>query len=626
MTIAAAAVASQTVVGSLATATFGVVPGSGHVLLALVTNNGLLSLLTREPGWTLLTQELADHGSGYFGSAVLVKVCGPSESATQTPAHTSGSTTLTCQIVRYTGFSTSSPVLVAASFEDLSTAGKTSPLVTPTAGVEILVFGAAHNSNAGASWSGEQVNSSATGVTERSDNGYAAVWDRIIASSSGSYDASATLSAGGSDGSAHIVILTSGTTSGGTGGSGGGGGPALSVIPDWIWEIDFTNGPGAAGSNWVDVTQYVRGATIRRGRQVETGRDQASTCSLDLLNVDRRFDWYNTLSPYYPGIKPMRRVRCRAIYGGVLYPQIYAFLDDPVQEYPGYADAVVHLSATDAFKILSNKLVSGDFPAQRSDLRFAAILDAIGWPAALRSLAVGVSLLDPITLDRVSALEHLQQVAESESGRLFVDTSGRIKFIDRHAPYLTTSQATFGEQEINYVDVTFAGGDALIYNEILVQRAADGAELRSAVDAASQLDYFARSLSHTGMLFNHDNEGTDKANFELSIYKDFRPRIDGMILDGSYQPALIWPQALGRELGDRLTVRKRPPGGGSLIEQESFVEGIEHSIGVGTWDTTVRLSAIGIGYQIYPSGKAFFELGHPTNGKIGASQPGVLAY
>lgn len=401
----------------------------------------------------------------------------------------------------------------------------------------------------------------------------------------------------------------------------------VASIPSWVWEVDVTNDPSSVTTTWTDITQYVRdGATIRRGKQAETGRDQAGTCELDLYNGDRRFDFFNTSGPYGSGFKPMRRIRCRGTYSATTYPLFLGYIDYPELGYEGPADARTHITATDAFKVLNGKLVSGDFPAQRSDQRIGAILDATGWPAALRSLATGVSTLDPITLDKVSALEHVQQVADSESGRVFIDASGNVKFIDRHAPYLTSSSATFGESEINYVDVQFKGDDSLLFNEILVQRAADGAEQRSAVDATSQAAYFTRTLSFTGLLHNNDNESEDKADFELALRKDWKARIVGMALDGTYQPATVWPQALGRELGDRLTVRKRPPGGGTLIEQESFIEGIEHRVGVGTWDTTIRLSAIGIGYQIYAAGKSYWQVGNATTGTIGTGATGVLTY
>lgn len=579
----------------------------------------------------------------------------------------------------------------------------------------------------------------------------------------------------------------------------------IAVLPSWTWELDVTNDPSSATETWEDITAFVRGATVKRGRQVETGRDQAGTCTLDLDNRDGRFDFFNAgqlvnlvsnpsietdadgyvsisssiarddsgnrfgaaqllitmtnvtgsgtrygnatdhlipvtvglaytaslyarlvvaasksfnlsinwytvadafisnsssggnvaLSgdayarfsftatapatahharidlrangaqgvfdlvidgvqfeqasavtdyvdgdqdncrwagtahasqsyrggPYYPNFKPMRRIRGTATWDGDDEPLIYAFLDDPIQDYPGFEDALNRVTATDAFKILNKKLVSGDFPAQRSDERIDAILDAVGWPAAARDLAVGVTTVDAITLDKVSALEHIQQVAESESGRFFMAANGDATFIDRHAAYLTTSQATFGEQEINYVDARLGGGESLIYNEILVQRAAQGTVEQSATDTASADEFMPRTLSRTGQHMDSDNEAKDKADFELALYKAYHPRIVSLQLKGEYQPDDVWPQALGRELGDRLTVRKRPPNA-QMIEQESFIEWVEHRIGVGTWDVAVGLTSVGIEYEIYAAGKAIFTVGTSAL----TSGNGVLVY
>lgn len=396
----------------------------------------------------------------------------------------------------------------------------------------------------------------------------------------------------------------------------------ISVLPSWTWEVDITNGPGSATTTWTDITARVRGASWSRGRQSELGRDQPSTLRLDIDNRDRALDWFNG-SATIP-LRPMRRVRGRATWNSITYPLIYAYLDDPLQVYPGISDALLQVTAADGFKVLNKVLLSGDFPAQRSGARITALLDAAGWPAALRSIGTGVSLLDSLTLDRVSALEALAKTAETESGRFFVDASGNAKFVDRHTPYLTTSQATFGEQEIQYVDVGFISGGTLVFNEILAQRI--GGELQSAVDATSQTNYLPSSRSHDALYSASDNEMADLTQFELALYKDYHPRIGSMILKGEAQPTLVWPQALGRELGDRWTVRKRPPGGGSMIEQESFIESLKFDVGVGTWQLSAGLSAIGISYQIYAAGKGIFTVGDATLGKIGSAGPGVMVY
>jgi hypothetical protein len=310
----------------------------------------------------------------------------------------------------------------------------------------------------------------------------------------------------------------------------------------------------------------------------------------------------------YPNLKPMRRVRGRATWPSTTYSLFYGYLDDPLQDYPGFQDAITRVTATDAFKLLNKKLVSLDLPRQRSDVRIDALLDAAGFPTIKRDLAVGVTTCDAVILDGISALQHIQEVAESESGRFFMSAAGDATFVGRHAAYLTTSWAPFGEQEILYKDVQFGGGESLIYNEVQVTRLADGAIMQDEEDATSKAEFMPRTLAFTGQHMDSDNEASDKAKFWLALLKDYHPRIVRMDLEGVHQPNDVWPQALGRELGERLTVRKRPPNA-PLIEQESFIEWVEHRVGVGTWDVSIGLTTVGIGFQLYPNGQTFFVLG-----------------
>jgi hypothetical protein len=54
-----------------------------------------------------------------------------------------------------------------------------------------------------------------------------------------------------------------------------------------------------------DATTYVRGVSIRRGRDSLLWEDiNAGTCSIELLNTDRRFDPTHTTGPYYGQIVP----------------------------------------------------------------------------------------------------------------------------------------------------------------------------------------------------------------------------------------------------------------------------------------------------------------------------------
>jgi hypothetical protein len=82
--------------------------------------------------------------------------------------------------------------------------------------------------------------------------------------------------------------------------------------PTLAVECAFGSDASNASPSWQDITDYVREVRIRRGRQFELDRIDASTLALKLDNSDRRFDPSYVSGPYYPNVLPMRRVRVRA--------------------------------------------------------------------------------------------------------------------------------------------------------------------------------------------------------------------------------------------------------------------------------------------------------------------------
>ncbi|HYS37233.1 MAG TPA: hypothetical protein VEO01_16570 [Pseudonocardiaceae bacterium] len=90
-------------------------------------------------------------------------------------------------------------------------------------------------------------------------------------------------------------------------------------------------------------------------------------------------------------------------------------------------------------------------------------------------------------------------------------------------------------------------------------------------------------------------------------------QILAITLDGEAQPATIYPQMLAREIGDRVTVRRRPPGGGPIIEQASLIQGVNTTFDVagGVWLTTWRLA---------PSDSTvYWKLGDSALGLLGST-------
>jgi len=359
-------------------------------------------------------------------------------------------------------------------------------------------------------------------------------------------------------------------------------------------ELALSTNP-TAPPTWIDVSQWVQSFSINRGRQRELNSIQTGTAQILLDNRDRRFDPANTSSPYYPNILPMRRIRISAVWNGVAIPQFTGYVESWLQTYSGWADANVPLTASDGFKVLNLAQLNTTFNQERSNIRIGNVLTTIGWtvggaqwtlgdpvlgilgsttvlgPTGDRSLGVGLMQIQTSILSKTSALAHMQDVTTTENGVLFMNKTGQVQFIGRAASP-SPSLATFGEQELLYTGLTFQFDDNLIFNDVRMTRL--GGVEQVASDAPSQVNYFMRTISFSNTLHVIDNNAQSMASYLLNRYKQPFLEVVGMQLDGTADPSNLWPQILGREIGDVITVRRRPPGGGQPIEQVSAIQGI----------------------------------------------------
>lgn len=232
---------------------------------------------------------------------------------------------------------------------------------------------------------------------------------------------------------------------------------------------------------------------------------------------------------------------------------------------------------------------SGD----RSGARVNRILDAAPWSSTDRYIDTGASLVQEATLGG-SVLAYLQKVEESEQGALFVDASGKVRFIARDSllrdPFLT-AQATFGDvdPELEYADLSYVYDDQLIWNEAVVTR--EGGVTQVFGDAASQSRYLRRTKVFDDMMYTEDATSHGLAEWFVAHYKAPLLRATNMRLEPS---AGNWPthfpQVLGRDLMDRVTVRRKPQNLGPAIDQPALIEGITHEVTAMEWRTTWNLS------------------------------------
>jgi hypothetical protein len=243
------------------------------------------------------------------------------------------------------------------------------------------------------------------------------------------------------------------------------------------------------------------------------------------------------------------------------------------------------VSLVDGFKMLAQVFVSGNFIQQGSGARVTAILDAVGWPTADRDIDVGTATVPAITLDNISALEHLQQIAHAEGGRFFIGKDGFAVFREAVEvnPDLSTRTWADDGTGMSYRDIVVVLDDSLILNDVHLTRT--GGVEQIAEDLFSQNEFGTRSSAEQDIQLATDGAVLTRAELQVSRYANPVLRIEGLI-DNAMQHE-FWDRVLVRDINDIVLVKESR----TQTEQVSSVEGIAHSIGRdGTWTVTLSLA------------------------------------
>ncbi|GIH29098.1 hypothetical protein Aph01nite_74080 [Acrocarpospora phusangensis] len=357
----------------------------------------------------------------------------------------------------------------------------------------------------------------------------------------------------------------------------------------------------AAPEVWVDVTPWLRSFKIKRGVSRATSpilRYEPGKASLVLDNRDRRFDPENLDGPYVAAgitqVTPMRAVRIRATWDGITYDLFRGYIDDWDITWEDPDSQAVAL-CTDAFKVLAKAdreaLLSPVGAGEMSGARIHRILDGIDWPATDRIIGVGNVTVQETSLGG-KALEELQLTSDSDIGELYIDGAGRVVFRGRFASVLedrsNLPQGVFGdlpgELPYKYDGLKNRYSDEQLVNLARIGRV--GGTVQVVQDAASIERFLEQPYEKTNLIMESDSDALGYAAWIVSISRDPELHFDSMIIEPPHSPDLLYPHALGREIGDRITVIRRPPGGGDPIERDVWIRGMEHEWKPKDWRTT----------------------------------------
>lgn len=275
----------------------------------------------------------------------------------------------------------------------------------------------------------------------------------------------------------------------------------------------------------------------------------------------------------------------------------------------------------------AQNLAGANYVQQLSGARINALLDSAGWPSAMRNIDAGYEIVQAEVhqpADGHQALNDMQVVEQSELGWLFMDASGRVRFIARQSfqasPY-TVSQATFSDRpsttEYPYVNVVFSWDKDKIFNDIQVTMSG-GSNVQIQDDATSITQYFKRSLQRSPLVIS-DNAALLQAGWLLYLYKQPLLRVDSIEVHPA-DDTNTWLQVLTRELGDRVTVKDvaERAGPGNPIVQDVLISGIDLSVNPG------RTTTAAVTYQLVPASLTnSFILDSASNGVLNSNP---LAY
>lgn len=260
--------------------------------------------------------------------------------------------------------------------------------------------------------------------------------------------------------------------------------------------------------------------------------------------------------------------------------------------------------------------------------RIGRVLDAVGWPTADRSLSTGTTVVGRWLPDSASAMSACRSLEATEQGLFFIGADGSVVLRDRQWQMTNsssiTSTATFGDSgsEIPYTDVTIDGNLA-DYIRNVVSVTYGGATVQ-AKDSTSITAYGnqSESVSAPDLPTWGGWLARQLAAFRVRLRKDPATRIPGISVAWRKNLASYLPTRLNMELGERVTVNRRPSGGTGSLSLACTVQGIRDEITPDNWTSTLYLSPAPDSYTEGP----YLTMGDATYGKIGATAGNLVPY
>lgn len=246
-----------------------------------------------------------------------------------------------------------------------------------------------------------------------------------------------------------------------------------------------------------------------------------------------------------------------------------------------------------------------------------------GSPLTFRTSPGYVGMSEDFDYNTRVVLDVLNEMADTEGGRLYADRSGIVVFEDRatrYAPSNRTSLATFGENtaagELPYEDVAYDFDPTYVFSQASLTRPGNG-NITPSVNSTSLANYGQRIIQQD-MKVNTDFDVAQAANFYLDRYAAPKMRISKLTINPGANPDLFGV-ALALDVSQRVTVTRRTSAG-TVITGDFYVEQVNHNVDAAehSWTVDLQLSPVFV--------PRAFTLGDAAYGVLGSTAGNAVIY
>ena len=372
-------------------------------------------------------------------------------------------------------------------------------------------------------------------------------------------------------------------------------------------EIDFSNGAsfdpalvlddvntvldsavlGTAVADVVDITAFVTQCYIRRAFNRSSDSFIGGSAKIVFVDQTGTFNPANTSSALYGKIKPMRKIRMTASFNSIDYSLGSFYVQEWNYKSPsGFDPAYVTLNCVDGFQLLNLTTlttVSGGSAGQTTAQRVTSLLDSGDWPGGMRDISTtATTTVQADSGNSRSLLASLQEVEQTETGALYVDQRGFVKFMSRN-DIITASGSTLtkfsdvnGSGDITYQNVEFDISDYQMINKVTVTPA--GLTSQTASDLASISDYFQHSRVRSGIM-QTEADALNQAQMIIASRKEqgVDIQLNSLTVDAySQDDAARTTAALELDIFNPIEVTQTLPAGN--VVSDSVIAGVQYQI------------------------------------------------